>query len=120
MPKICKSCGAMNGNQATICSRCHKPLQNTGAPQQRQTPPTQGYTTRQTPPTQEYTTRQTPPPEKSTAWQTPPTTPVPPIQTLQNRPPQYEQYEEKINKNAKKGIGFVIEAVVVVVVILGI
>lgn len=65
MPKICKSCGAMNGNQATICSRCHKPLQNTGAPQQRQTPPTQGYTTRQTPPTQGYTARQTPPPEKS-------------------------------------------------------
>ena len=131
MPKICKSCGAMNGNQATICSRCHKPLQNTGAPQQRQTPPmqgyttrqtppTQGYTTRQTPPTQEYTTRQTPPPEKSTAWQTPPTTPVPPIPPVQNRPPQYEQYEEKSNNTAKKGIGFVIAAVVLVVVIVGI
>lgn len=128
MPKICKSCGAMNGNQATICSRCHKPLQNTGAPQQRQTPPTQGYTTRQTPPTQGYTARQTPPPEKSatwqtpppeksTTWQTPPTTPVPPVQ---NRPPQYEQYEEKSNNTAKKGIGFVIAAVVLVVVIVGI
>lgn len=71
MPKICKSCGAMNGNQATICSRCHKPLQNTGAPQQRQTPLTQGYTTRQTPPTQRSTTRQTPPTQKSTTRQDP-------------------------------------------------
>ena len=128
MPKICKSCGAMNGNQATICSRCHKPLQNTEAPQQRQTsptqgyttrqtPPTQGYTTRQTPPTQKYTTRQTPPPEKTTTWQTPPTPPVPPIPPVQNRPPQYK---EKSNNTAKKGIGFVIAAVVLVVVIVGI
>ena len=70
MPKICKSCGAMNGNQATICSRCHKPLQNTGAPQQRQTPPTQGYTTRQTPPTQANTTRQTPPKQQKNTRQT--------------------------------------------------
>lgn len=117
MPKICKSCGAMNGNQATICSRCHKPLQNTEAPQQRQTPPTQGYTTRQTPPTQGYTTRQTPLPEKSASWQTPPTPPVPPIPPVQNRPPQYK---EKSNNTAKKGIGFVIAAVVLVVVIVGI
>lgn len=27
MAKICKSCGAMNGNQAMVCSRCHRPLQ---------------------------------------------------------------------------------------------
>ena len=120
MPKICKSCGAMNGNQATICSRCHKPLQNTEAPQQRQTPPTQGYTTRQTPPTQGYTTRQTPPTQGYTTRQTPPTPPVPPIPPVQNRPPQYEQYEEKSNNTAKKGIGFVIAAVVLVVVIVGI
>ena len=126
MPKICKSCGAMNGNQATICSRCHKPLQNTEAPQQRQTSPTQGYTTRQTPPTQrsttrqtpptqKSTTRQTPPTEKTTTWQTPPTPPVPPIP-----PVQYEQYEEKSNNTMKIGIGFVIAAVVLVVVIVGI
>ena len=27
MAKICKYCGAMNGEQAVACSRCHKPLQ---------------------------------------------------------------------------------------------
>ena len=27
MAKICKYCGAMNGEQAVVCSRCHKPLQ---------------------------------------------------------------------------------------------
>lgn len=30
MTKICKYCGAMNGEQAAICSRCHKPLQGGG------------------------------------------------------------------------------------------
>ena len=30
MANICKYCGAMNGEQAIACSRCHKPLQGGG------------------------------------------------------------------------------------------
>ena len=103
MPKICKSCGAMNGTQATICSRCHKPLQNAGTPQQRQTPPTQKHVTRQTPPTQKHAT-----------WQTPPVPPIPPVQ---DRTPRYQ---EKSSNTVKIGIGLVVAAVVLVVVIIGI
>ena len=32
MAKICKYCGAMNGEQAVVCSRCHKPLQGGAVP----------------------------------------------------------------------------------------